>query len=193
MDARGTPGPWLEAGREAKLLGAARRGDLASFFELLRAHQRPLWRLCFALARHRGEAELLVQETSRRAWRNLRALQPNQRFLPWLVRALRTVAVARQRRPGEARAAVGAFRPNGEAWSGGASGAHEVGFEQRALAAFAQLSVDEQMLLALRLFERLPYADIAAALDLPLTATLHRIAALRESLEQTLQRTERAA
>jgi len=194
MDARATSGPWMEPGREAALLLAAQRGELPAFFELLRAHQRPLWRLCMALTRHRGEAELLVQEASRRAFKNIRQARVGQPFFPWLVRLVRSFAVAQERRrAGERRLAVGAMRPDGTAWESGANGAHELAYEYRVLAAFAELSVDEQILLALRLFERLPYAEISTTIELSLTATMHRIATLRERLEQDPQKTERAA
>jgi RNA polymerase sigma-70 factor (ECF subfamily) len=184
----------MEPGREAGLLLAAQRGELPAFFELLRAHQRPLWHLCMALTRHRGESELLVQETSRRAWKNIRQARVGQPFFPWLVRMVRSFAVAQERRrAGERRLSVGALRPDGKAWESGGSGAHELGYEYGILAAFAELSVDEQILLALRLFERLPYAEISTTVELSLTATMHRIATIRERLEVTLQKTDRAA
>ena len=194
MEARGTSGPWMESGREAGLLLAAQRGELSSFFELMRAHQRPLWHLCMALTRHRGEAELLVQETSRRAWKNIRQARVGQPYFPWLVRMVRSFAVAQERRrAGERRISVGALRPDGKAWESGANGAHELSYEYRILAAFAELSVDEQIMLALRLFERLPYAEISTTIELSLTATMHRIATLRERLEHTMLDSERAA
>ena len=82
------------------------------------------------------------------------------------------------------RSAVAALRPDGTRWEDGTRGVIDVAFEQRLLTAFAALSVDEQLVLALRLFERMPYAEIANALEQPLAATMHRIAMLRERLEQ---------
>jgi len=193
MDARPSSGPWMESGREAGLVLSAQRGELPALFELLRHYQRPLWRLCFALTRHRGEAELLMQEASRRAYRNLKQTKVGQPFFPWLARITRTLAVAQaRRRAGDSRNAP-PVRPNGDPWEAGAHGAHDMTYEQRVLAAFADLSTDEQMLLALRLFERLQYADIATVVELPLTATMHRIATLRERIEQGLYGQEKAA
>lgn len=185
MDARATQGPWMEHGREAALVLAARRGELPALFELLRAFQLPLWRVCFALTRHRGECELLAQETSRRALKNITQLSAGQAFLPWLLRLARNLAVTQaRRRAGEPRRTVGTTRPNGKLWEEGTRGVIDVAYEQRVLAAYAELSVDEQLVLALRLFERMPYAEIASALEQPLTATMHRIATLRERIEQ---------
>lgn len=185
MDARATQGPWLEHGREAALVLAARRGELPALFELLRAFQLPLWRVCFALTRHRGECELLVQETARRAQKNIKQLPEGQSFLPWVLRLARNLALTEaRRRAGEPRTAVAALRPDGTRWEDGTRGVIDLAFEQRLLTAFAALSVDEQLVLALRLFERMPYAEVANTLEQPLTATMHRIAMLRERLEQ---------
>jgi len=175
----------MEHGREAALVLAARRGELPALFELLRAFQLPLWRVCFALTRHRGECELLVQETARRAQKNIKQLPEGQSFLPWVLRLARILALTEaRRRAGEPRTAVAALRPDGTRWEDGTRGVIDLAFEQRLLTAFAALSVDEQLLLALRLFERMPYAEIANALEQPLTATMHRIAMVRERLEQ---------
>ena len=185
MDARATQGPWMEHGREAALVLAARRGELPALFELLRAFQLPLWRVCFALTRHRGECELLVQETARRAQKNIKQLPEGQSFLPWVLRLARNLALAEaRRRAGEPRTAVAALRPDGTRWEDGTRGVIDVAFEQRLLTAVAALSEDEQLVLALRLFERMPYAEIANALEQPLTATMHRVATVRERLEQ---------
>ncbi|MEO5988902.1 MAG: sigma factor [Candidatus Eisenbacteria bacterium] len=194
MDARATHGPWMEHGREAALALAARRGELPAFFELLRAFQLPLWRVCFALTRHRGECELLVQETARRGLKNLKQLPDGEAVLPWLLRLARNLALAQaRRRAGESRIAVAALRPDGTRWENGTRGVIDVSYEQRILAVYAGLSVDEQLVLALRLFERMSYAEIAGTLEQPLTATMHRIATLRERLELPRSAGEAAA
>jgi len=193
MDARPRTGPWMEAGREAGLVQAAQRGELAALCELLHHHQRPLWRLCFALTRRHDEAEALMQETARRSYRNLRQLKSGQTFFPWLARIARALALTQSRRRAGEPVSAPLTRPNGQAWEAGVLGARDVGYEQRVLAAFAELAVEEQTLLALRLFERLPYADVAAIAEIPLTAAMHRIAAVRERIELAMRGEDRAA
>lgn len=184
MDVRPGQGSWLEPHREAALVLAAQRGETPAYFELMRAYQRPLWRVCLTLTRQRDEAEALLQDTARRAQRNLKQIPAGQPFFPWLVRLTRSLAVAQaRRRAGEPAFLTSVKRPNGESWDTGAAGAYHMAYEQRVLFAFADLSVDEQLLLGLRLFERLPYGEIAATVELPLTATMHRIATLRERIE----------
>lgn len=192
MDARPS-GPWMEAGREAGLVLNAQRGDLDAMLELMRHYQRPLWRVCFAFARDVVEAERLAQDTARRALRNLKQLPVGQPFFPWLARLARTLAISRSRRAAGERD-DSARRPDGRRWSSGALGAHDLAYQQHLLAAFAELSVEDQMLLGLRLFERLSYADIAKVAGTAVPATMHRIAALREKIETSVRdRGEKAA
>lgn len=193
MDARPS-GPWMEAGREAGLVLSAQRGDLDALLELLRHYQRPLWRLCFAFAGDVVEGERLVQETSRRALRNLRQLPVGQPFFPWLARIARVLAVARSRRRAGDEPDTGLRRPNGDRWSSGVLGAHDLEYQKGVLAAFAGLPPDDQLLLAMRLFERLPYAEVAKIAGLSMPATMHRIAAARERIEHAVrERGEKAA
>ena len=194
MDARPT-GPWMESGREAGLVLSAQRGDVDAMLELLGHYQRPLWRLCFAFTCDVVEAERLAQDAARRAQRNVRQLPVGQPFFPGLARVARTLAIARARRKagGAGDRREGHLRrPNGERWSSGALGAHHLEYERRVLDAFAEMPAEDQILLALRLFERLPYAEIAVVAGLALPPTMHRIAALRERIEQA-SRDEKAA
>ncbi len=184
--------PWTEPGQDLQLLDAAQRGDLTSLRRLVRAHRLPLWRACFAITRHLGEAELLFQETLAHVARQLRAAPAGRPFLPWLVRLARQIDAAKTRgRP--VRPSVGLRRPNGEAWLAGARGAHWVEDEQRTLHAFAQLHSDDQWLLVLRLFERLPYSDIARVTGIPVPRVMNRIALAREYLDRVHEHGDRAA
>jgi RNA polymerase sigma-70 factor (ECF subfamily) len=194
MDVRPGQGSWLEPHREAALVLAAQRGETPAYFELMRAYQQPLWRVCLTLTRDRHDAEQMLHDAARRAQRSLRQIPAGQPFFPWLVRLARALAIAQaRRREGEPAFLASVKRPNGESWDTGAAGAYHMAYEQRVLFAFGDLSVDEQLMLALRLFERLPYSEIASALDLPMSATMHRIAAARERLEQAARPGGKAA
>lgn len=185
MQSRGTSGPWLESGREAGLVLSAQRGELSALYELLREYHRPLYRLCFALTRDRVAAAQLVEETARRAWKGLAQLPVGKPFFPWLVRITRNLAVTQARRnAGDVRPTARPLaRPAGDPWGGEFASLADVEFEQRALVAFEHLSADDQLALALRLIERLSYADIALVLDTTPGAVMHRLSTLRENLE----------
>lgn len=190
MEARPTQGPWMEAGREAALVLGSQNGELPAMLELVRWYQRPLWRLCFVLSRSQTGAEQLLQESVRRGWRNIKQLPVGQPFYPWITRTARTLAVANARRDAGAYATLPPVRPDGNPWH---RSARDVAYEQRVLTAFADLTVDEQLLLALRVIERLTYTDVSATSGLALVATMNRIAAAREHLEQRLEGRQEAA
>ncbi len=184
--------PWTEPGQDLQLLDAARRGDLTSLRRLVRAHRLPLWRACFAITRHLGEAELLFQETLAHVARQLRAAPTGRPVLPWLVRLAREIDATKTcGRP--VRPAVGPRRPNGEPWLAASRGAHWVEDEQRTLRAFAQLQSDDQWLFALRLFERLSYSDIARVTGIPAPRVMNRIALAREVVDRVHEQSDRAA
>ncbi len=187
-----TSRPWTEPGQDLQLLDAAQRGDLTSLRRLIRVHRAPLWRACFAITRHQGEAEMLFQETLAHAARQLRAAPTGRPFLPWLVRLARQVDSAK-RRGRESRPSVGTRRPNGEPWVAGSRGAHWVEDEKSTLHAFAQLHTDDQWLLVLRLFERLSYADIAKVTSLSMPRVMNRLALAREYLDRMHELGDRAA
>jgi len=184
--------PWTEAGQDPELLSAAQRGDLTALLRLYNTHRRSLWRTCLGITRHQGEAELLFQETLAQATRQLRAAPIHQPFLPWLARLARQIDTSRMRgRP--MRPAVGTRRPNGESWLAGSHGAHYVEDEQRALYGYALLHPDDQWLLALRLFERLPYTEISRVTGLSVARVTSRLALAREYVDQVCRSGEAAA
>lgn len=184
--------PWTKAGQDPELLSAAQRGDLTALLRLYNTHRLSLWRVCLGLTRHQGEAELLFQETLAQATRQLRAAPTQQPLLPWLARLARQIDSSRMRgRP--LRPAVGTRRPNGEPWLAGSRGAHDVEDEQRALYGYALLHPDDQWLLALRLFERLPYAEISRITGLSVARVTSRLALAREYVDQVCRSAEGAA
>lgn len=179
-----TPRPWTEAGRDPELLHEAQRGDVAALLQIVHAHRHSLWRACLGITRHRGESEILFQETLAHATRHLRAAPSGKPLLPWLVKLARQLDAAKQRGRG-LRATVGSRRPNGEPWLAGSRGAHYVEDEQRALHAFALLHSEDQWLLSLRLIERLSYGDISRLTGIPLPRVMNRVALAREYIDAT--------
>ena len=183
MPAPNSANPWIESGREAGLLLSAQNGDVTSFCELFQVHERPLYRLCFALSRSPEAAAGLMRDCARLAWRGLKQLPVGRAFFPFLARIARNLAVAHQRRNAGASHEPPLRRPSGIPWGGGTGNPAIVAEEQRLLLAFETLTVDEQFLLALRLLEGLSYPQIAEVLDLPLGSVMHRLQGLRGRFE----------
>lgn len=187
MDSGKTDGPWLEPGREAGLVLSAQKGERSAFLELIREYQRPLFRLCFAFTRDPAAAAHLAHESSLHAWRGLRHLPVGRPFFPWLARIARNLAVTRERRrAGDQPGRLPAARPSGEAWYAPGLSVASVARDQRVLVAFSQLPPDEQMILALRLCERLDYAALGSVFECQVGAAMHRISVVRERLDNAV-------
>ena len=174
MDRNDASPLWMEERLEMELIRAARDGDREGLRGLIRHYQRPLYRMAFAMTRSQEEATALSVESLVKARSEIARLVEGKRFFPWLLRFTRSIAVTRARRR------AGAV-PRSEAPADMASSkaAQEMELEQRLLDALAELHVDEQMALGLRVGERLTYADIAALLDHSAGVTLSRLSSAR--------------
>ena len=100
---RSTP-PAAPDAEEAKLIAACRRGDEAGFAELVRRHQRRVFRLAGRFFRRPEEVEEVSQETFLAAWMRLDGFRGEAPFEHWLTRVCLNCCYARlrRRRPPEA-------------------------------------------------------------------------------------------
>jgi len=155
MDSNQTHFAFLEASREAELVAEAQMGDHASFLELARHYQRPLYRLLYAMTRREEGALTLTEEALAHAWAEIREFPSGRRFFPWLLRIARSLPPAP--------------RPLVPDWNRA----------DPLLAAIDALRTDDRMTLALRVVERFRYEDIAALLDIPVGVAILRIAQAR--------------
>lgn len=74
------------AAGEAKLVEQARRGDQASYGELVNRYERRLLRVIGRFVSDRETARDLAQETFIKVYRQLDKFDPSRRFGPWLFR-----------------------------------------------------------------------------------------------------------
>lgn len=168
----------MDEEREADRIRAAQRGDREAYRDLIRHYQRPVYRLCFALTRNHDEATALAIETFTRGLAEIERLPEGKRFFPWLLRFARNLSVTRARRRADAEAQA----PSQPRAATAPAGDPPLELEQRLLDALGELRPDEQMALALRIGERLPYAEIAALLDHTAGVTLSRLSSARALL-----------
>jgi RNA polymerase sigma-70 factor (ECF subfamily) len=71
---------------DARLVAAARRGDMQAFEKLYRAHSARLYGLCLRMTRSPDVAEECVQMAFVRAWQSLQAFEGRSAFGTWLHR-----------------------------------------------------------------------------------------------------------
>ena len=83
---------------DEELAGAARAGDSAAFDELMRRHERLVYRLAWSFARDREAALDLTQAAFLKAWRGLEGFRGDSGFKTWLLRIARNEALNRAQR-----------------------------------------------------------------------------------------------
>ena len=172
----GNRSPWMDPDTEARLLKSARRGDRAAYLKLVSWYMRPLYRLAFALCQERNEALDMTKESFLRAWKGLKLAPEGQPFYPAISRITRNLSIALLRRRG---GALPAHIPDGR--------------EKRLLEAFSRLSADEQVVLALRLVERLSYPEIETLLQASAGTVLSRLSSARAHIRSRERPWEDAA
>jgi RNA polymerase sigma-70 factor (ECF subfamily) len=85
-------------GADARLVQASRTGDREAFSELVRLHQRRVFRLAGRFFRGREDVEDVAQETFLTAWRKLDTYRARAPFEHWLTRVCLNCCYARLRR-----------------------------------------------------------------------------------------------
>src|SRR5436309_6051816 len=172
---RNTPG----TRDESDLLRAAQAGDPGAFDEIVRRHQRGVYRIAYGLTRNASDADDLAQEAFVRAYGAIGRFRPGEPLFPWLSRIVTNLAFSlfrrRRRRP---ETPLEPLLEAGRQWGVEDDPAeHVADREQRETlqAAFAQLSEEHQAVLALRVVEGLSYEEISGTLNVPMGTVMSRL------------------
>lgn len=159
-----------------------------------RAHHRWLLARCRALLGDPGAAEDAVQETFLRAWAACGSFDPavGPLLATWLGTIARNVAVdalrARAVRP---RLTVEADDPQERAETGATV---DTALQRMVLLdALSGVSPEHRGVVLLAVVRDRPYADVAAALDIPVGTVKSRVHHALRGMRRTLDRTELAA
>jgi RNA polymerase sigma-70 factor (ECF subfamily) len=159
-----------------------------------RAHHRWLLSRCRALLGDPGAAEDAVQETFLRAWAACRTFDPaaGPTLATWLGTIARNVAVDALR----ARAVRPRLAPDGDETSErvAPTSAIDTAVARMALLdALSEVSPKQRGVVLLAVVRDRPYADVAAALDIPVGTVKSRVHHALRGMRRTLDRTELAA
>jgi RNA polymerase sigma-70 factor (ECF subfamily) len=186
--------PILDPGTEAALVRSAQGGDPAAFEKIVRAFQRPVYRLAYGLTRNAADADDLAQETFVRAYQALDRFRAGEPLYPWLARIVTNLAFSlfrtRRRRP---ETSIEPMVEAGAQWGvddDPADHAARGERERRVQAAFEKLTQEHQVVLALRAVQDLSYEEIAATLRVPPGTVMSRLSRARAELKRLLQETE---
>jgi len=174
------------------LVEQARRGNQASFAELVRRHQNGVYSLCYRLLGDAAEAEDLAQEAFLRLYRSLPKFRVDALLWPWLRKLTANVCIdaLRKRKPA-AMPLEDLGQDGGEPRVGAADELPEdayLGREARldVQKALLRLPPDYRAALVLRYLEDLSYQEVAEALGVPLSTVETRLFRARKMLGQLL-------
>jgi RNA polymerase sigma-70 factor (ECF subfamily) len=167
------------------LAAAARNGDRAAYAQLVERYRDLAYACAFALLRSREDAEDAAQEAFLRAYASLPRYDPRRCWAAWMMRIVRNLCRDVHRRRQVRVAALHSLRPD-EAHPGPEAAVLEG--ETRRLLAAAVESLPERLRAPLLMHygSGLTYREVAAALDLPESTVVGRLAGALRRLRRDL-------
>jgi RNA polymerase sigma-70 factor (ECF subfamily) len=151
---------------DAELVTRAREGERPAFESLVRRYQKPLYFLCVRYVHDHDAAADLTQRSFIRALEKMDELRDARIFRSWLFRIGANLALNHLRdharfveEEGEVEVGVEPLTPEAQSRLEAAEDAVEL---RRAV---AELPTKQRMTLELRIFEEMPFRDIAVALE----------------------------
>lgn len=140
---------------------AARRGDGRAFEEIVRAHQRAVYGMAMRLLRDHDEADDVAQRTFLRAWDALGDFEARSSLRTWLLKICMNLARNRIR---DRSRLVREVVEIGEDAPGSAR-LEEAESAALVREAIAELPEKQRLAVELRVYQGLPFKDVAVALE----------------------------
>jgi RNA polymerase sigma-70 factor (ECF subfamily) len=169
---------------EAELVRRCVAGDAEAFEPLLVRYERPIFNVALRMVGDREDARDLTQNTFVKAFEKLRGYDPQQRFFSWIYRIAinECLNFRARRRPGEP---LDPMLPSRGRDPEHAAAAGEL--EVRIQAALFELPAPQRLVVVLRHFMDLTYAEISAVLLVPEKTVKSRLYSARERLSVILE------
>lgn len=149
---------------EAALIGRARAGEGRAFEEIVRLHQRSVYGLAMRYLRDHDDADDVAQRTFVRAWDHLGEFEGRSSLKTWLLKICVNLCKNHHR---DRRRFVD-VDPETVEPAEDAVGSERIEYEEgleRLREAVAALPEKQRLTVELRVFQSLPFKEIAAALD----------------------------
>jgi RNA polymerase sigma-70 factor (ECF subfamily) len=181
-----------EAGKSAerKLIEAAQNGDTKAFGQIVRIHQKRLFRSVYGLVGSFDQAEDIVQEAFVRAWGAIKTFRVEYDFYPWLSKIARNLAfnqIAREEKKESLdKISEAGFDPPSED-PGPLDTLLDSEGQKRFYAALMALPVQYRSVFVLRHFEDMDYSEIASYLKIPPGTVDSRLYRARKMLLEELK------
>lgn len=179
-----------EKSAERKLVEAAQNGDKKAFGNLIRLHQKKLFRYIYGLVGSFDQAEDIVQESFVKAYGALRTFKPEYAFYPWLSTIARNLAFSQVNRE-ERKESLdtltdkGFDRPSDDL--GPLDKLLDDESQKRFYKALMAMPVTYRSVFVLRHFENMDYVEIASYLKIPPGTVDSRLYRARKYLMEELK------
>jgi RNA polymerase sigma-70 factor (ECF subfamily) len=175
---------------EQKLIEAAQNEDKRAFGQLVRMHQKRLFRSIYGLVGSFDEAEDIVQEAFLRAWGAMKTFKTGYAFYPWLSKIARNLALNMISRE-EKRESLEKIQEKGfdpaSADLGPLEKLLDKEGQKRFYEALMALPMQYRSVFVLRHFEDMDYAEIASYLKIPPGTVDSRLYRARKHLLERLR------
>lgn len=174
---------------EAAWIRASRQGDRAAFGRLVEAYERPVFRLAYRMLGTAVDAEDASQEAFLRAYRALGAYDEQRPFSTWLLSITAHHCIDRlRRRRGDVQSldALPPWRQPAAALESPESAATRADESDRILRLLDVLQDDYRLVIVLRYWHDLGYAEIAELLEDSIPAVKSRLHRARRQLADAL-------
>ena len=187
-----TPGgpPSVEKNLERRLVENAQNGDQKAFGQLIRLHQKKLFRYIYGLTGSFDQTEDIVQETFVKAWKALDRFNPEYAFYPWLATIARNSAynqISREEKKESLdRIQEKGFDPVSQEL-GPLEKLLDTEGQRRFYRALKALPVKYRSVFVLRHFENKSYEEIASFLNVPPGTVDSRLYRARQMLMEALK------
>jgi RNA polymerase sigma-70 factor (ECF subfamily) len=168
------------------LLAAHLRGDPRAFGELVARYERRIYGLCLRILGNREDAEDAAQEAFLAALRKASSFRRAAAFSTWLYRIAVNAATDQARRRGRARLAALDPEDAGLAVAPGSELGEAVATAVAVQAALTQVPEEFRVAVVLCDLYRVPYADAAQILEVPVGTVKSRVFRGRLALAEQL-------
>jgi RNA polymerase sigma-70 factor, ECF subfamily len=175
---------------ERSLVEAAQNGDQKAFGQLIRLHQKKLFRYIYGLVGSFDQAEDIVQESFVRAYAALKSFRTEYAFYPWLSTIARNLAFTQINRE-ERKESLDSLTDKGydpeSVELGPLDKLLDEESEKRFYRALMAMPVTYRSVFVLRHFENMDYVEIATYLKIPPGTVDSRLYRARQFLMNELK------
>src|ERR1700729_308619 len=169
---------------DEQLVGAAKKGDMGAFEELVSRHRDKIYARAFSMMRNEDEAIDLSQEAWVKSWQRLKQFQGESSFGTWMTRIVINLCLDQLRRRKRQRTesieemteeSGGVERQMPVVVINPSEGLERAELRKRIDRALTQLSHEHRTVLVLHEFEEMEYKEIARTMDCSIGTVMSRL------------------